>query len=62
MSGKDQNPDRFKGVTVLARRFEESPFLDRYDGPNLVRGVYAGRFFPISFGDDPVEKYWTLRC
>ena len=61
MSGKGQFPDRFKGVTVLARRFEESPFLDRYDGPDLVRGVYAGRFFPISFGDDPVEKYWTLR-
>ncbi|MEM7428891.1 MAG: aminomethyltransferase family protein [Pseudomonadota bacterium] len=48
-------------VKVSARRFEESPYLDRYDGPDLVRGVYAGRFFPVFNGEDPIQKYWVLR-
>ena len=48
-------------VRVSGRRFEESPYVSRYDGPDLVRGVYAGRFFPIFNGEDPVRKYWILR-
>ncbi|NNF79408.1 MAG: aminomethyl transferase family protein [Rhizobiales bacterium] len=46
---------------VSARRFEESPYVDRYETPEMVRGVYAGRFFPVFNGEDPVEKYWVLR-
>ena len=48
-------------VRVSSRCFEVSPFLERYDGPDMVRGVYAGRFFTIYNGEDPVQKYWTLR-
>ena len=48
-------------VRVSARVFEQSPFLACYDSPDMVRGVYAGRFFPIYMGEDPVAKYWTLR-
>ena len=48
-------------VRVSARVFEPSPYLECYDSPEMVRGVYAGRFFPIYMGEDPVEKYWTLR-
>ena len=48
-------------VRVSSRSFEESPFLERYDSPDMVRGVYAGRFFTIYNGEDPVQKYWTLR-
>ena len=48
-------------VRVSSRCFEVSPYLERYDGPDMVRGVYAGRFFTIYNGEDPVEKYWTLR-
>ena len=48
-------------VRVSSRCFEVSPFLERYDGPDMVRGVYAGRFFTIYNGEDPVRKYWTLR-
>ena len=48
-------------VRVSARCFEASPYLERYDGPDMVRGVYAGRFFTIYNGEDPVRKYWTLR-
>ena len=48
-------------VRVSSRCFEVSPYLERYDGPDMVRGVYAGRFFTIYNGEDPVQKYWTLR-
>ena len=48
-------------VRVSSRCFEVSPFLERYDGPDMVRGVYAGRFFTIYNGEDPVRKYWILR-
>ena len=53
--------DHSNTVRVSGRRFEESPYVSRYDGPELVRGVYAGRFFAIFNGEDPVEKYWVLR-
>ena len=48
-------------VRVSSRCFEVSPYLERYDSPDMVRGVYAGRFFTIHNGEDPVRKYWTLR-
>lgn len=48
-------------VRISARCFEVSPYLERYDSPDMVRGVYAGRFFTIYSGEDPVQKYWTLR-
>ena len=48
-------------VRVSPRCFEASPYLERYDSPDMVRGVYAGRFFTIYNGEDPVRKYWTLR-
>ena len=53
--------DRSNTVRISARRFEESPYVSRYDGPDLVRGVYAGRYFPIFNGEDPVRKYWVMR-
>ncbi len=58
------DPDRTQNrsiVAISARRFEDSPFLERYGHPDMARGVYAGRFFPMFYGDDPAEKYWVLR-
>lgn len=48
-------------VQISARRFEDSPYLERYKTPDMVRGVYAGRFFAMLYGDDAAEKYWVLR-
>ena len=56
-----ENPDINDTVRVSSRVFEPSPYLARYDNPDMIRGVYAGRFFTIYDGEDPVEKYWTLR-
>ena len=56
-----ENPDINDTVRVSSRAFEPSPYLARYDNPDMIRGVYAGRFFTIYNGEDPVQKYWTLR-
>ena len=53
--------DRSNTVRISGRRFEESPYISRYDGPDLIRGVYAGRYFPIFNGEDPVRNYWVMR-
>ena len=56
-----ENLDINDTVRISSRCFEVSPYLQRYDSPDMVRGVYAGRFFAIYNGEDPVRKYWTLR-
>lgn len=48
-------------LRVSAKRFAASPFLDRYVTDDAVFGVYGGRLYPLSLGDDPVEAYWRLR-
>ena len=53
--------DLKKTVKISARRFEESPYIERTNSSEMVRGVYAGRYFAISLGEDPVQKYWLLR-
>jgi aminomethyltransferase len=61
MSNLQEATDLTNTVQVSARVMEESPFIERIDCPEMVRGIYAGRFFPIFIGEDPIEKYWTLR-
>ena len=46
---------------VSAKRFARSPWLSSYITPETVLGVYSGRFFPLTIGEDPVEAYWNLR-
>lgn len=61
MKNLQEASDLENTVRISARRFEESPFIARTDNPNMIRGVYAGRYLAIYMGEDPVEKYWTLR-
>jgi len=61
MKNLQEASDLDNTIQVSARRFEESPFIERTDHPEMVRGVYAGRYFPIYLGEDSIEKYWTLR-
>ncbi|MBT5433381.1 MAG: aminomethyltransferase family protein [Alphaproteobacteria bacterium] len=57
-----QEPEDLKNtVRVSGRVFEESPYVSRYETDAMVRGMYAGRFFPIFNGEDPVQKYWVMR-
>lgn len=48
-------------VRISARRFEQSPYYEHYVNPRTVLGVAAGRYYPSSNGEDPVETYWALR-
>ena len=61
MSNLQEASDLFNNVSISARRFEESPFIERTDCPEMIRGVYAGRYFPIFIGEDYLHKYWCLR-
>ena len=61
MGNFQEAADLTNTVGISARRFEESPFIERIDSPSMVRGVYAGRYFPIFMGEDFLDKYWCLR-
>ena len=61
MKNMQEAADLENTVSISARRFEESPFIERTDSPHMVRGVYAGRYLAIYLGEDVDEKYWTLR-
>ena len=48
-------------MRVSTKRFAVSPFVEGYATDETVFGVYGGRLYPLSSGDDPVEGYWRLR-
>ena len=48
-------------VCLSAKRYEQSPYLARYAQDNIVFGLYANRFYPLSAGGDTVADYWKLR-
>ena len=61
MGNLQELSDLKKTIKISARRFEESPYIERTHSPEMVRGVYAGRYFPMTIGEDPLKKYWLLR-
>ena len=61
MGNLQEEADLNQTIQISARRFEESPFIQRTNTSNMVRGVYAGRYFPMKIDEDPQEKYWLLR-
>ena len=61
MSNLQEASDLHNNIAISARRFEESPFIERTRRPEMVKGVYAGRFFTIYMGEDYLDKYWCLR-
>ena len=61
MGNLQEESDLKSTITISSRRFEESPFIERTNTPNMIRGVYAGRYFPMQIDEDPIEKYWLLR-
>ncbi|MEI7760831.1 MAG: aminomethyltransferase family protein [Thermoleophilia bacterium] len=53
--------DSHRVVKISAKRFHASPYVGRYATPETVFGVYSGRLYPLSLGQDPVADYWHLR-
>ena len=58
MVNLQEEKDLKNNVKISARRFEESPFVSRYNSPKMIRGVYANRFFAVYNGEDFISKYW----
>jgi len=58
---KSIHADIDRTVRISGRRFEQSPYFGCYANADTVLGVYAGRFYAKSVGDDPAERYWALR-
>ena len=48
-------------LRISAKRFERSPYTDKYARDDMVFGVYCRRFYPLSTGEDPIEQYWKLK-
>ena len=48
-------------LRISAKRFEHSPYTDKYVADDMVFGVYCRRFYPLSTGEDPVGQYWKLK-
>lgn len=48
-------------VRLSGKRFARSPWLDSYVTPDSVFGVYSGRFYVLSKGEDPIDAYRALR-
>jgi len=48
-------------VRISAKRFAASPWLPAYQTDDTVMGVYSRRFYPLTIGEDPIERYGKLR-
>lgn len=50
--------------TVLklnTKRFDKSPYYDKWATDETIFGIYNTRLYPVSFGEDTIADYWQLR-
>lgn len=50
--------------TVLklnSKRFDKSPYFDKWATDDTIFGIYNTRLYAVSFGEDVVRHYWKLR-
>ena len=48
-------------IRLSSKRYSFSPYASCYATPEMVWGLYSGRFYALGWGDDPVAAYHTLR-
>ena len=53
--------DAHPTIRISSKRFRFSPFAPCYAKPDTVWGVYSGRLYALSWGDDPIAAYKKLR-
>ena len=46
---------------VSSKRIELSPYLNKYYNKNIILGISAKRFYPLSTEVDPTASYWNLK-
>ena len=59
--GTSVHADTTNTLRISGRRFERSPFFDCHSSPDMVFGVYAGRFYTVANGVPAEASYWALR-
>ena len=50
-----------KTINIGRGQFQISPFFEKFFNNETVMGVYAGRSYPITWGQDKTETYRALR-
>jgi aminomethyltransferase len=53
--------DKSQTVPISLNRFDKGPYFDFYHKENNSYGIYAGRYFATSVGNDIENTYWNLR-
>ncbi|MEZ5926494.1 MAG: aminomethyltransferase family protein [Hyphomicrobiaceae bacterium] len=48
-------------IRLSSKRYSFSPYATCYARPDMVWGLYSGRFYALGWGDDPVAAYRTLK-
>jgi aminomethyltransferase len=48
-------------VRLNSKRFDKSPYFDKWATPETIFGIYNTRLYPVSFGEDVLRHYWKLR-
>ena len=48
-------------VRLNTKRFELSPYVDKWKTDRTIFGIYNTRLYPVSHGEDPIPHYWKLR-
>lgn len=48
-------------VRLNSKRFDKSPYYERWATPETIFGIYNTRLYPVSFGEDVLRHYWKLR-
>lgn len=57
----NNHADQFQTLRVASKRWELSPYGERWETPDVVYSVYANRVAPVSLGTDAAADYWKLR-
>ncbi len=48
-------------LRINSKRFERSPYIDKWATDDTLFGIYADRLYAVSLGGDAIDQYWKLR-
>jgi len=48
-------------LRINSKRFQRSPYIDKWAKDDTLFGIYADRLYPVSLGGNAIDQYWKLR-
>ena len=48
-------------LRLNSKRFDRSPYIDKWATEDTIFGIYNTRLYPVSLGEDVIRHYWKLR-